>query len=82
MKQATYTPVHRDIMLEAERLITHRKVEMAKLQRIQDQARRYNASSKIGERLFVGILLTIIVLGSIMLGMLIPELQAALEATR
>ena len=81
MKQATYTPVHRDIMLEAERLITHRKVEMAKLQRIQDQARRYNASSKIGERLFVGILLTIIVLGSIMLGMLIPELQAALEAT-
>ena len=82
MKQATYTPVHRDIMLEAERLITHRKVEMAKLQRIQDQARRYNASSKIGERLFVGILLTIIVLGSIMLGMLIPELQAALEVTR
>ena len=81
MKQATYTPVHRDIMLEAERLITHRKVEMAKLQRIQDQARRYNASSKIGERLFVGILLTIIVLGSIMRGMLIPELQAALEAT-
>ena len=69
-------------MLEAERLITHRKVEMAKLQRIQDQARRYNATSKIWDRLFVGILLTIIVLGSIMLGMLVPELQAALEATR
>ena len=80
MKQ--YTPVHRDIMLEAERLITHRKVEMMKLQRIQDQARRYNATSKIWDRLFIGILLTIIVLGSIMLGMLIPELQAALEATR
>jgi len=80
MKQ--YTPVHQDIMLEAERLITHRKVEMAKLQRIQDQARRYNATSKIWDRLFVGILLTIIVLGSIMLGMLVPELQAALEATR
>ena len=69
-------------MLEAERLITHRKVEMAKLQRIQDQARRYNATSKIWDRLFIGILLTIIVLGSIMLGMLVPELQAALEATR
>jgi len=82
MKQATYTPVHRDIMVEAQRLITHRQIEMAKLQRIQDQARRYNATSKIWDRLFVGILLTIIVLGSIMLGMLIPELQAALEATR
>jgi TRAP-type mannitol/chloroaromatic compound transport system permease large subunit len=82
MRQATYTPVHTDIMLEAERLITHRKVEMMKLQRIQDQARKYNATSKIWDRLFVGILLTIIVLGSIMLGMLVPELQAALEATR
>tara|TARA_R100001244_G_scaffold30374_1_gene29219 strand:- start:372 stop:620 length:249 start_codon:yes stop_codon:yes gene_type:complete len=82
MKQATYTPVHTDIMLEAERLITHRKVEMMKLQRIQDQARKYNAASKVWDRLFVGILLTIIVLGSIMLGMLVPELQAALEATR
>ena len=80
MKQ--YTPVHRDIMVEAQRLITNRHVEMAKLQRIQDQARRYNATSKIWDRLFVGILLTIIVLGSIMLGMLIPEIQAALEATR
>jgi TRAP-type mannitol/chloroaromatic compound transport system permease large subunit len=82
MKQATYTPVHRDIMLEAERLITHRKVEMAKLQRIQDQARKYNATSKIWDRLFVGIALTIIVLGSIMLGMLVPEIQAALEVTQ
>ena len=71
-----------DIMVEAQRLITHRQIEMAKLQRIQDQARRYNATSKIWDRLFIGILLTIIVLGSIMLGMLIPELQAALEATR
>lgn len=80
MKQST--PVHRDIMVEAQRLITNRQVEMAKLQRIQDQARRYNATSKIWDRLFIGILLTIIVLGSIMLGMLIPELQAALEVTR
>ena len=67
-------------MVEAQRLITHRQIEMAKLQRIQDQARRYNATSKIWDRLFVGILLTIIVLGSIMLGMLLPELQAALSA--
>ena len=80
MKQ--YTPVNTAIMLEAERLLTHPKVEMKKLQRIQDQARKYNATSKIWDRLFVGILLTIIVLGSIMLGMLVPELQAALEATR
>ena len=82
MKQATYTPVHRDIMLEAERLITHRKVEMAKLQRIQDQARRYNATSKIWDRRFVGVCLFVIVVGSIMLGTLIPEIQAALEGTR
>ena len=55
---------------------------MEYLQQVQDQARKYNAASKIWDRLFVGILLTIIVLGSIMLGMLIPELQAALEVTR
>ena len=80
MKQSTYTPVHRDIMVEAQRLITHRQIEMAKLQRIQDQARRYNAASKVWDRLFIGVALTIIVLGSIMLGMLLPELQAALSA--
>jgi len=55
---------------------------MEYLQQVQDQARKYNATSKIWDRLFIGILLTIIVLGSIMLGMLLPELQAALEATR
>jgi len=55
---------------------------MEYLQQVQDQARKYNSASKVWDRLFVGILLTIIVLGSIMLGMLVPELQAALEATR
>ena len=51
---------------------------MAYLQRMQDQARKYNAASKVWDRLFVGLLLTIIVLGSIMLGLLLPELSAAL----
>ena len=82
MKQSTYTPVHRDIMVEAQRLITHRHVEMAKLQRIQDQARKYNSASKVWDRVFVGVCLFVIVVGSIMLGTLIPEIQAALEATR
>ena len=82
MKQSTYTPVHRDIMVEAQRLITNRQVEMMKLQRIQDQARKYNAASKVWDRVFVGVCLFIIVVGSIMLGTLIPEIQAALEATR
>ena len=82
MKQSTYTPVHRDIMVEAQRLITNRQVEMAKLQRIQDQARKYNAASKVWDRVFVGVCLFIIVVGSIMLGTLIPEIQAALEVTR
>jgi len=80
MKQ--YTPVHRDIMVEAQRLITHRHVEMAKLQRIQDQARKYNSASKVWDRVFVGVCLFIIVVGSMLLGTLIPEIQAALEATR
>ena len=82
MKQATYTPVHRDIMVEAQRLITNRQVEMAKLQRIQDQARKYNSASRVWDRVFVGVCLFIIVVGSIMLGTLIPEIQAALEVTR
>ena len=82
MKQATYTPVHRDIMVEAQRLITNRQVEMAKLQRIQDQARKYNAASKVWDRIFVGLCLFIIVIGSMLLGTLIPEIQAALEVTR
>jgi TRAP-type mannitol/chloroaromatic compound transport system permease large subunit len=51
---------------------------MAYLQRAQDQARKYNAASKVWDRLFVGLLLTIIVLGSVMLGLLLPELSAAL----
>jgi len=80
MKQ--YTPVHRDIMVEAQRLITNRQVEMAKLQRIQDQARKYNSASKVWDRVFVGVCLFIIVVGSMLLGTLIPEIQAALEATR
>jgi len=80
MKQ--YTPVHRDIMVEAQRLITHRHVEMAKLQRIQDQARKYNSASKVWDRVFVGVCLFIIVVGSMLLGTLIPDIQAALEATR
>jgi len=80
MKQ--YTPVHRDIMVEAQRLITHRQIEMAKLQRIQDQARRYKAASKVWDRIFVGLCLFIIVVGSMLLGTLIPEIQAALEVTR
>ena len=80
MKQ--YTPVHRDIMVEAQRLITHRQIEMAKLQRIQDQARKYNAASKVWDRVFVGVCLFIIVVGSMLLGTLIPEIQAALEVTR
>ena len=82
MKQATYTPVHRDIMVEAQRLITNRQIEMAKLQRIQDQARKYNSASRVWDRVFVGVCLFIIVVGSIMLGTLIPEIQAALEVTR
>ena len=82
MKQSTYTPVHRDIMVEAQRLITNRQVEMAKLQRIQDQARKYNSASRVWDRVFVGVCLFIIVVGSIMLGTLIPEIQAALEVTR
>ena len=82
MKQSTYTPVHRDIMVEAQRLITNRQVEMAKLQRIQDQARKYNSASKVWDRVFVGVCLFVIVVGSIMLGTLIPEIQAALEGTR
>ena len=80
MKQST--PVHRDIMVEAQRLITNRQVEMAKLQRIQDQARKYNAASKVWDRVFVGVCLFIIVVGSMLLGTLIPEIQAALEVTR
>ena len=51
---------------------------MAYLQRMQDQARKYNAASKIWDRLFVGLCLFIIVVGSIMLGLLLPELQGAL----
>ena len=82
MKQSTYTPVHRDIMVEAQRLITNRQVEMMKLQRIQDQARKYNSASRVWDRVFVGVCLFIIVVGSIMLGTLIPEIQAALEVTR
>ena len=82
MKQSTYTPVHRDIMVEAQRLITNRQIEMAKLQRIQDQARKYNAASKAWDRVFVGVCLFIIVVGSMLLGTLIPEIQAALEVTR
>ena len=82
MKQSTYTPVHRDIMVEAQRLITNRQIEMAKLQRIQDQARKYNSASRVWDRVFVGVCLFIIVVGSIMLGTLIPEIQAALEVTR
>ena len=82
MKQSTYTPVHRDIMVEAQRLITNRQIEMAKLQRIQDQARKYNAASKVWDRIFVGVCLFIIVVGSMLLGTLIPEIQAALEVTR
>ena len=82
MKQSTYTPVHRDIMVEAQRLITNRQVEMAKLQRIQDQARKYNSASRVWDRVFVGVCLFVIVVGSIMLGTLIPEIQAALEVTR
>ena len=80
MKQST--PVHRDIMVEAQRLITNRQIEMAKLQRIQDQARKYNAASKVWDRIFVGVCLFIIVVGSMLLGTLIPEIQAALEVTR
>ena len=82
MKQSTYTPVHRDIMVEAQRLITNRQIEMAKLQRIQDQARKYNSASKVWDRVFVGVCLFVIVVGSIMLGTQIPEIQAALEVTR
>ena len=82
MKQSTYTPVHRDIMVEAQRLITNRQIEMAKLQRIQDQARKYNSASRVWDRVFVGVCLFVIVVGSIMLGTLIPEIQAALEVTR
>ena len=82
MKQSTYTPVHRDIMVEAQRLITNRQVEMAKLQRIQDQARKYNAASKVWDRVFVGVCLFVIVVGSMLLGTLIPEIQTALEVTR
>ena len=82
MKQETYTPVHRDIMVEAQRLITNRQVEMAKLQRIQDQARKYNAASKVWDRVFVGVCLFVIVVGSMLLGTLIPEIQTALEVTR
>jgi hypothetical protein len=51
---------------------------MAYLERMQDQARKYNAASKVWDRLFVGLCLFIIVVGSIMLGLLLPELQGAL----
>jgi len=55
---------------------------MEYLQQVQDQARKYNSASRVWDRVFVGVCLFIIVVGSIMLGTLIPEIQAALEVTR
>lgn len=55
---------------------------MEYLQQVQDQARKYNAASKVWDRIFVGVCLFIIVIGSMLLGTLIPEIQAALEVTR